>query len=86
MSPQIQSSWDQGDFTGTRVSATAPVYVSSGAKWSSVETMIYPDHLVHALPPVTALGRTYVLSSFAERNRGDIVKIVGRCFGCSSKR
>jgi hypothetical protein len=52
----------EGDLTGTLVDATRPVQVIGGHACAQVPTgWFYCDHLEDVMPPLTALGTTYVL-------------------------
>lgn len=52
----------QGDLTGTLVDASRPVQVIGGHACAQVPTgWFYCDHLEDVMPPVTALGTSYVL-------------------------
>ena len=67
-----------GDLTGTEIVANKPLAVYSGHECATVPNgKRFCDQIVEQIPPVSALGKQYIVSSFAERLGGAIVKIIG---------
>ena len=66
-----------GDLTGTEIVANKPLAVYSGHECATVPTgKRFCDQIVEQVPPVSALGKKYIVSPFAERIGGAIVKII----------
>jgi hypothetical protein len=67
-----------GDLTGTEIVANKPLAVYSGHECATVPNgKRFCDQIVEQVPPVSALGKQYIVSSFAGRLGGAIVKILG---------
>jgi IgGFc binding protein len=64
-----------GDPTGTLISSSQPIFVTSGAANSIINATLSADHLSEALPDVNELGTKYVI---IPSTYGDYVKIVGK--------
>lgn len=64
-----------GDPTGTIVSASQPIFVTSGAANSLIDSNMSADHVTEALPSIDELGTKYVIIPTTD---GDYVKIVGK--------
>jgi hypothetical protein len=72
---------DPSDLTGTLVSASAPVQVFGGHECTQVPYNVFAcDHLEEVMLPLSALGKTYVLTSprvEANTARPHVVRVVG---------
>lgn len=72
---QIQDT-NYNDLTGTMVQATQRVAVFSGALHTNVGTGTNVDALVEQMPPVQAMGKTFVVVPTPYRTVGDQLKII----------
>ncbi|PIK36169.1 putative hyalin-like isoform X2 [Apostichopus japonicus] len=61
------------DFTGTRITASKVVSVSSGHECANYDSSC--DHIIEVMPPVESWGRTFAMTSFTGRTQGYFVKI-----------
>lgn len=68
----------EGDLTGTRVTSSRPVGVTSGNKRTRVGKGSSSDHLVEMIPPVNTWGRRFVTVPLKERQTGDYFRILGK--------
>ena len=69
---------EKGDLTGTEIVANKPLAVYSGHECATVPNRKrFCDQIVEQIPPVSALGKKYIVSPFAGRLGGAIVKILG---------
>ncbi len=65
------------DLTGSIMSSTAPVSVQGAVKCAYIPRRTPAcDHIVEMLPPVAALGKSFVTVPLASRKRGDAFRIV----------
>lgn len=65
------------DLTGTHIIATQPIAVTSGSKCADVPvTSRYCDHLVEQMPPFHFWGSHFVTTPLAEREGGDIFRVM----------
>ncbi len=71
------SSGPGGDLTGTYISASKPVAVMGGQTCTYLPDARYPacDHLCEELLPVESWGKFYHLVPFANRVKGDLIRI-----------
>ena len=67
-----------GDISGCHVVGDKPIFVQSGAKYSSVGTFEWPDHLANVLPTVDKLGIKYFVVPFMRQTIGDVIKFIGK--------
>ena len=66
-----------GDLTGTEIVANKPLAVYSGHECATVPTgKLFCDQIVEQVPPVSARGKQYIVSPFAERLGGAVVKMI----------
>lgn len=69
------------DYTGVYVSSSRPVAVLSGHACAMVPAgLLYCDHLVEQVPPISQWGRSFVVSSFWGRpwRTGFRIRVVGQ--------
>jgi len=72
-----QSTVYAGDLTGTQITSSAPVAVSSGAQCVNVPSnTAYCDHLVEMTPPVATWGNTFLTVPLATRKNGDVFRVL----------
>lgn len=65
------------DLIGTRITATAPVAVTSGDECTYVPTNRgFCDHLIEMIPPVASWGESFLTVPSATRKGGDIFRIL----------
>ncbi len=73
--------WESGgELAGTVVTSDNPVFVTSGAKRSTVTSSAGSntlfDQLVAYLPPADSVGSTYLVAPLARRNPGEVLRIL----------
>ena len=68
----------RGDLTGTHIVSNQPISIFSGHEcaYSPPTQGIQCDHLVEQIPPTATWGRIFLTAPSADRNAGDIFKIV----------
>ena len=66
------------DISGTLIQGNKAFVLFSGHRCARVpdSSVNFCDHLVEQLPPLSALGKSFVLVPFAERTGGDFVRVV----------
>ena len=65
------------EITGTHISASAPVAVSTGIAGAQIPVYAaYLDHIASTMPPVSTWGKSFLTVPFATRLRGDFFRIL----------
>ena len=65
--------YDNGDLTGTEIVSSTPLAVYSGHQCAEVPAgRRYCDQIVEQIPPVSALGRRYIIAGFAGRTSNTV--------------
>jgi hypothetical protein len=63
-----------GDPSGSLITSNYPIFATSGAANSYIDSQMSADHVTEALPRVDELGTKYVIVPSTD---GDYVKLVG---------
>jgi len=60
-----------------KVKSDCPVAVASGNKRGSIDGTT-GDHMIEMLPPISRLGRTFIVAPIFKRATGDIYRLIGK--------
>lgn len=66
------------DYTGVHIVSTEPIAVMSGNMGAFIPQSNYccANHLVEMLPPVSAWGKVFFTTPFAQKKNGDVFKVI----------
>ena len=68
--------------TGSVITADKPVFVTSGAKTSTVFSAAYFDHLVEYLQPADITGRNYLVAPLKNTMSGELFRVLSEYRHC----